>query len=239
MKPLLETFTHPADHLALDEVALLLADLGEMPESIRVWQFARPVVVMGRSTKVDYEVDRDYCREHDVPVLRRCSGGASVVGGPGCLMYSVVLDLDRHGELRKIDAAHSYVISRVLAAVRRQFTDVSLQGICDLTYRNRKFSGNSLRVARSHLLYHGTILYDSDLDLLASCLTNAPRQPQYRDGRQHDQFVTNVPVDPTLLTQDLYDVFDASETGITDLPLDEMRRVRELRYDNPKWHLRH
>ena len=37
----------------------------------------------------------------------------------------------------------------------------------------RKFSGNSLRVKRTHLLYHGTLLYDFDLSLIAKCLRTA------------------------------------------------------------------
>ena len=49
------------------------------------------MVVIGRSSRTADEVDLEYCRAEGIPVLRRCSGGAAVVVGPGCLMYSVVL----------------------------------------------------------------------------------------------------------------------------------------------------
>ena len=58
-----------------------------------------------------------------------------------------------------------YVMQRVLAALQQQIPEVAFQGTCDLTWQNRKFSGNSLRIARGHLLYHGTMLYRVDLDL--------------------------------------------------------------------------
>ena len=127
MRHIIESLTDPADHLALDEAVLLAADAGELGETIRVWQFDRHVVVLGRSSKVDYEVDRAYCESNDIAILRRCSGGASVVGGPGCLMYSVVISLSKQPELRKIDAAHRYVMQRVFAAVQQQVPECQLK----------------------------------------------------------------------------------------------------------------
>ncbi len=239
MRQIIESLNDPEDHLALDEAALLLADAGRWGETIRLWEFARPVVVMGRSTKVDYEIRQDYCQEHDIPLLRRCSGGASILGGPGCLMYSVVLSLNREPGLRQIDAAHRFVMSRVLAAAQAQVPEVSLQGTCDLTFNNRKFSGNSLRIARSHLLYHGTILYAADLQAVIGCLANAPRQPDYRGGRDHGDFVTNIELDPIRFATSLLREFGSSDETLSDLPSDEIQRLRTERYDNQKWHKRH
>ena len=79
-------------------------------------------------------------------------------------------------------------MQRVLTALQKQIPDVAFQGTSDLTWENRKFSGNSLRISRQHLLYHGTVLYRSDLDLIGRCLLHAPRQPDYRDGRNHRRF---------------------------------------------------
>lgn len=239
MRQIIESLDDPADHLALDEAVLLEADAGELEETIRTWQFDRQVVVLGRSSKVGYEVDRDYCDKNSIAIMRRCSGGASVVGGPGCLMYSVVISLQINPALRKIDAAHQYVMQRVLTAVQQQVPESSLQGICDLTFDNRKFSGNSLRISRSHLLYHGTILFDADLELLARCLCNAPRQPDYRQGRGHSDFVSNVPIDPAIFTQDLMVQFDVDEQPLVELPQSRMRKLRQERYDSVDWHFRH
>ena len=153
---MLDDLTDPADHLALDEAVLMKesTEPGRLQpwEAFRVWEFTQPVVVAGRSSRIREEIDVDYCQTMNMPILRRCTGGASVVAGPGCLMYSVVLDHAVHQGLRKIDAAHQYVMSRVLAAVQQQVPSVSLKGICDLTWQNRKCSGNSLRVTRDRIL---------------------------------------------------------------------------------------
>jgi lipoate-protein ligase A len=239
MRRITEQVDDAEDQLALDEALLLEADDNGVGEALRLWEFSQPTVVLGRSSKVDREVDREYCESRGIPILRRCSGGASVVGGPGCLMYSVVLSLGRHHELRKIDVAHRYVMGRVLEAVRRQLPAAEFQGTCDLTWNDRKCSGNSLRIARDHLLYHGTVLYNADLDLIAGCLADAPRQPDYRAGRDHREFVTNIPADRAGLETDLADVFDAHVDPDFALPRARMRHLRRQRYDLAEWHLRH
>ncbi len=244
----------PADHLAIDEAMLLIADESPcsgaddgsddhtiMPDTefIRVWSFDRPTVVLGRSSKVDQEVDRGFCRDNGIPILRRCSGGASVVGGPGCLMYSVVMSFQKWPHLQKIDAAHDHVMAQVLHAARDQVPETELQGICDLTWQNRKCSGNSLRVTRRHVLYHGTILHDADLQLLARCLTGAPRQPDYRGGRPHGDFVTNVPIDPDAFTEQLISRFGVSGIAQASDWIHRIDQLRRDRYDLDAWHFRH
>jgi lipoate-protein ligase A len=130
-------------------------------------------------------------------------------------------------------------MSHVLAALQNQVPDASLQGTCDLTWQDRKCSGNSLRIARRHLLYHGTILHDFDLPLMASCLRAAPRQPAYRRGRDHRSFVTNVPLDPATFAIDLAAILGVQqETDIQPLR-SRIRRLRDQRYDAPEWHFRH
>jgi lipoate-protein ligase A len=239
MRRISEQVEDAEDHLALDEALLLEAEENDGGEALRVWEFGQPTVIMGRSSKVDVEVDRAFCQSHRIPVLRRCSGGASVVGGPGCLMYSVVLSLSRQSDLQKIDVAHRHVMGRVLQAVQRQVPAVDFQGTCDLTWNHRKCSGNSLRVSRNHLLYHGTVLYGADLDSIARCLTKAPRQPQYRAGRDHRNFITNIPTDPVRLAADIASVFEAQVDHGCPLPRDRMLQLRRDRYDCPAWHLRH
>ncbi|MEL6108614.1 MAG: lipoate--protein ligase family protein [Planctomycetota bacterium] len=224
--------------LAMDEACLLAAEDGIIGPTLRVWSFVRPVVVLGRSSKVSEEVDGEFCRTHDISIYRRCSGGASIVGGPGCLMYSVVLSMNDHPAVAKIDGAHRFVMERVLAAVRNQQPSARLDGICDLTLKGRKFSGNALRLTRSHVLYHGTILHTAKLELVAGCLADAPRQPDYRAGRGHGEFITNAPLDGEQLTNDLALVFEARADRAPDSVLSFANRLVETRYSRDDWNLR-
>lgn len=238
MKRLDRSLADPAADLALDEALLDDAQAGRRGETLRLWAFDRDVVVIGRGSKIAGEVDLEHCDSHQIPVMRRCSGGAAILGGPGCLMYSVVISLDSRPELRRVDEAHRWVMTRLVAAIRPQVADVQWQGTCDLTLDGRKFSGNSLRVARSHILYHGTILHSADLKQIGRCLKTPPRQPDYRADRGHLDFITNVPIRPDELADNIASTFGA--TGpCTDWPIETTQHLRETRYTSAAWHHRH
>lgn len=224
-------------NLAVDEALLDEAENGG-EEVLRLWRFSRPVVVIGRGSKAQGEVDLDFCRQQSIPVLRRCSGGASVLAGPECWMYSVVLSLEQRPLLRNVDSAHQFVMTRLARAVAEQQPAVELCGICDLTIDRKKFSGNSLRIAKNHLLYHGTVLQRVDLELLSKCLRTPPRQPDYRSGRSHDQFVTAIPLDADRLSDALAEQYDVTEQRAA-WPEPASRELMWSKYASDAWNLRH
>ncbi|HYO25690.1 MAG TPA: lipoate--protein ligase family protein [Lacipirellulaceae bacterium] len=209
------TLETPAANIALDEQLLAAAEDAQLPgEVLRLWEPAAPFVVQGRSSP-DGEVNAAACRAEGIPILRRASGGATVVAGPGCLMYALVLDLTRRPELRAIDRAHQHVIGTLAAALRPLAAAVGCAGTSDLVLAPpagspRKFSGNSLRVRRNHLLYHGTILYDFPLADIGRWLGRPQRQPSYRQGRDHGEFVTNLPAARPAIEGALIAAWDAA-----------------------------
>jgi len=236
-----------AEDLALDEALLERAERdgaiqtddaaqqdAASREVLRIWEMRRPTVVLGRSSQFDVEVRADECRRRGVDVLRRTSGGAAIVGGPGCLMYSVVLSYAVRPHLRAVDEAHRFVLGSVLRALRPQVPDAALCGTSDLAVGLQKFSGNSLRCRREYLLYHGTILYDFPTDLVAACLGTPPRQPDYRAGRSHDRFVANVAVDRAMLVAALAEAFEAREPA-TDVPWEIVRSLVDEKYARAEW----
>lgn len=227
------------ENLALDEALLDAAEAGQaVDEVLRFWESNQPVVVLGRSSKVADEANLDACRAAGVPVLRRCSGGAAIVAGPGCLMYAVVLSYEQRPDLRSLDRAHCFVLSRLREALLPRCPEVQIQGTSDLALANKKFSGNSLRCKRTHFLYHGTLLYDFDLSLIREYLGTAPRQPAYRQQRAHGDFVTNLSLTSTELKQSIRHFFGASQTLAT-WPQETVRQLIAERYSQASWNHRH
>ncbi len=195
------TLQTPAENVALDESLLDRAEAGETAGSVlRLWESPDYCVVLGRSSKAEIEVNLSECRRQRVEVLRRSSGGGTIVAGPGCLMYAVVLDLQTHPQLHAIDLAHDHVLEKMAGIVGALTPGVARDGISDLILRSteeappRKFSGNALRLKRRHILYHGTLLYDFDLARVGHLLATPTRQPDYRKKRPHSVFITNLPV---------------------------------------------
>lgn len=232
------TLETPAENLALDEALLAAAAAGELPgEVLRLWESRQYCVVLGRSSAADREVRREACRADAVPLLRRPSGGATVVAGPGCLMYAVVLDLRRRPELRAVDRAHDFVLERCLAglrdlaptAVRAGTSDLAIAGGSGVEAPPRKFSGNSLRLARDHLLYHGTVLYDFQLERLERWLGPPARQPAYRQQRDHRSFVANLTAPRPAIVAGLLEAWNARQP-LADWPRQRTAELAASRY---------
>lgn len=229
------TLPTPAENLALDEALLDEAEEAGGPcETLRLWEPAAPLVVVGRSSRLATEVDRAACARLGIPVLRRPSGGAAVVAGPGCLMYALVLSYAQRPAARAVDQAHRLVLNTIAAALRPLGIDARCRGTSDLVLGNQKFSGNSVRCRRTHLLYHGTLLYGFPLDLIATVLPMPPRTPAYRDGRDHEAFVTNLPLTADALRQALTTAWSASPLN-GDWPRDRTAALVLSRYSRPEW----
>jgi lipoate-protein ligase A len=228
----------PAENLALDEALLEDAEASNEPgEVLRLWESPQPLVVVGRSSRVDVEVNEAECRRRAVPVLRRCSGGAAVVTGPGCLMYAVVLSYGRRPNLHLVSEAHCFVMTTMMAALRRITPAVEFRGTSDLTLDGKKFSGNSLRAKRTHLLYHGTLLFDLPLELISACLRTPPRQPDYRQGRSHEEFLVNLGASADALRQALVEGWNAQER-LAEWPHRTTQRLVDERYSRRDWNYR-
>src|SRR5437667_5341974 len=84
------TLPTAAENLALDEALLLEAEAGRGGEVLRLWEWSRYAVVLGAGCRLA-EVDEAACAADAVPILRRASGGGTVLLGPGCLCYTLVL----------------------------------------------------------------------------------------------------------------------------------------------------
>ncbi len=256
------TLPTAAENVALDEALLDLAEESSHPrEVLRIWEPTKYMVVAGRSTRIGQEINRPECDARHIPIIRRSSGGATIVAGPGCLMYAVVLSYELRPELRDISKAHCFVLGRLVEALRSTGLAITQAGTSDLVIadcglriadcrngisqtaiRNpkseiqtsRKFSGNSLRAKRTHFLYHGTLLYDFDLALLAKCLRMPPRQPDYRSARGHLDFVANLPLSRPQLIAALHAAWPTTDE-LTNIPLPHVQELVATRFRQDSW----
>jgi lipoate-protein ligase A len=152
-------------------------------------------------------------------------------------MYAVVLSYEAMPFLQQLDQAHQYVMQHLVTALESLAIPVEWKGTCDLTLHDRKFSGNSLRCKKSHLLYHGTLLYDYDLSKIQRYLSTPPRQPEYRLQRQHDDFVTNLSSTRRQLETALIDAWGADEI-LQVLPQQRSAELQQEKYERDDWNQR-
>jgi lipoate-protein ligase A len=71
-------------------------------------------------------------------------------------------------------------------------------------------SGNAQQRKAAHVLHHGTLLYAFDLPTVGRYLNPPERAPAYRAGRDHGEFITNLPTDAGTLKGLLATAFGAA-----------------------------
>jgi lipoate---protein ligase len=230
------TLPDAADNLALDEALLVAAEAGTGGAVLRLWELSACAVVVGSGGSVNIDVSAAACEADGVPVLRRASGGGTVVLGPGCLCFSVVLNYDAAPLLTDIRASNAYVLGRVLNALRPVLS-AGVEGTSDLATGGAKFSGNAQQRKRTHFLHHGTLLCGFDLERVSRYLNAPEREPEYRRGRAHAEFVRNLPLTVEAAKRLL--VSEWAPTGeYTDPPLELARELVREKYSRAEWTLR-
>jgi lipoic acid synthetase/lipoate-protein ligase A len=128
-----------------------------------VWQ-SEPTVIIGRNQDLEAEVNIDYCRKHDVEIVRRKSGGGCVYSDKGNIMISYI---SRRGDVsavfdRYLSALTACLCSLGLDAARSERNDVMVCGM--------KVSGNALHQLPDRTIVHGTLLFCSDFDALEQAI---------------------------------------------------------------------
>ena len=149
-------------------------------------------------------------------------------------MFAVVLSLRLRPELTMIDRAHRFVSDRMTEALRPLVEEIAAEGTSDLAIDGRKVSGNSIRVKRWAILYHGTLLYDFPLETIGRYLQTPPRQPDYRAGRPHDTFVANLPTSAISLRRRLVETWQADQ-ALDNWPRDRTEELVKTRYGTKEW----
>jgi len=226
-----------AENLALDEALLLEAE--SEPRALasgvlRVWQWPHYAVVLGAGGRIADDVHEDHCRADGVPLARRSSGGGTVLLGPGCLLYTLVLPYDFDPALTQIRSSYCYILGRIKEALNAIAADLDVGGSSDIAWRDRKVSGNAQQRKRTHLMHHGSLLYDFDFEKAARYLKLPPRQPDYRRQRDHGDFLTNLPADAAMLTRCLRDVWRSSDE-LVNSPLARVQALVAEKYSWDEW----
>ena len=143
--------------------------------------------------------------------------------GPGCLNYSLVLNFDNNPELQTIPGANCYMMQRNAEALRTAFgLDAKVCGITDLAVGALKFSGNAQRRKRRALIFHGTFLLTFNLQLVAELLRKPSKEPDYRAGRAHERFITNLHVDAAAIKSALRKAWGATEDRLVTLDIPDV-----------------
>ena len=177
------------------------------------------------------------CTRDYVKILRRISGGGTVLQGPGCVNYSAVLSYKSDNGYSSIRSSYRNILGKISEAMQARGINVAFYPISDLALDGRKVSGNAQARKRKYFLHHGTFLYDFDLEKIPSYLKHPAKEPEYREGRPHKNFLTNIPISREDLAGLVREAFSCRE-DILEMGNDDLKTLNRLiadKYSSDHW----
>lgn len=211
----IHSFPTLAQNVHFDDVLFQLAQKTGAGECVRFWESPQYGIVLGRIGKEEDDIDLEAAVKDGIPVIRRSSGGGTVLQGPGCLNYALILSKQKHPVLNDLRGSYQWISQKIIDVLKIQGIEALFCPISDiaLASNQKKFSGNAQRRAKDYILHHGTILYNFDLPRIAQYLKLPKDMPNYRNARSHLDFVSNIYINPSQFQRSMAQAFEAPDTA--------------------------
>ena len=228
--------TDPAFNLALEEY--VFESLSKDYNYFILWQNASTVVV-GRHQNTFNEVDEAFIRENHITVVRRLSGGGAVYHDLGNLNFTFIQDAaGKEPDL-------GLFCRPVAQAIRTLGAEAEVNGRNDITVNGMKFSGNAQYVKYGRVMHHGTLLFDSQLEVAAKALRPDPEKIKAKGVASVRSRITNLkpllPEGTTLeifreaLLKALFEKEQMEVYSLTHADLTAIAALKEERYGTWAW----
>ena len=203
-----------------------------------LWQNHNTIVV-GQNQNTEEEINRPFVEEHQIQVVRRNTGGGAVYHDLGNLNYSFITNLGDQDHLTMERFTHP-----VVEALRALGLDAEASGRNDILVSGCKVSGTAERITRGRILHHGTLLFDSNPEMIAGALHADSQKFRSKSTKSVRSRIGNIrdflPKDMDLLAFWTYLKKYLAGNGMEqgNLSVDELMAVEKLRqekYDQWDW----
>jgi lipoate---protein ligase len=161
--------TDPYYNLAAEEYFMKTSTV----DTFMIWR-NEPSVIIGKHQNAFREINHSFIEKNNLPVIRRITGGGTVYHDPGNINFSFIFT-NRKENL--IDFRE--FTQPVIQFLQDLGLNASFEGKNNITVDGLKVSGNSAHLYKNKVLYHGTLLFNSDLEMLEQAIEG--REELYKD----------------------------------------------------------
>ncbi len=175
-------------------------------------------IVLGNSNKpqenlIEKNIHADY-----VPVYKRPSGGETVVLTPNTLVISIKITLEKFAN----PSAHfRYFNGKIIEGLSGLgVKNLYYRGISDIAIGDKKILGSSIYRRRKILFYHAVLNVSEVIETIERYIKHPTREPGYRNGRSHQEFVTSLHAEGYKLT--MKQIIQSLYKSLSNLQEDEI-----------------
>ena len=183
------------------------------PDCFFMWQVA-PTVIFGRNQVVENEVNLDYCREHDIRVVRRKSGGGCVYADMDNLMLSMVTDGDNVG------FTFNRFVTMIQLALHKIGVTATSTAHNDIMIGDRKVCGTAFYQLPGRSIVHSTMLYDTNMQHMLNAITPSAEKLEKKGIQSVRQRITllkdHTPLSLNEIKQKIRDTLCDDELVLTE-----------------------
>lgn len=157
-------------NMAADEALLLLRGLEKSPDTLRLYVFNPSAVSVGYFQSLKDSLNLQQLSEKRVSVVRRISGGGAVFHDAGGeITYSIVMRTENVP--KDYVESFKYLALGIIKAIQHLGGSARFVPLNDIVVNGKKISGSAQARKLGAILQHGTLMYATDLELLASLIT--------------------------------------------------------------------
>jgi len=188
-------------------------DLVRNNKHTRFFEISEPennIIVLGRSRSIEGDVHEDECRKDNIEIIKRISGGGTVLLAPGMLVWNLLFPTQNFclNQTKWFKILSGWVLNCLSELGIKEGV---IEGVSDITIKNKKICGTALYIGANRILYHGTLLIDINPAVFDKYLKIPDRMPEYRQNRNHSEFVTTLKIEGYNLNNDeIIEVFNES-----------------------------
>lgn len=237
MKLILSPSTDPAFNLALEQYVFDHMDRSQ--EYFMLWQ-NKNTIVIGKNQNAFAEVHHKIAREKGITVVRRLSGGGAVYHDLGNINFTFILDAKNATQLD----LHLFC-QPIVELLQSLGVPAELNGRNDITIEGKKFSGNSQYLKQGRIMHHGTLMFASDLSVVADVLNVSSDKFHSKATKSVKSRVTNIAPYLTsplsleqfkaLIIKHIMKTDQAEPYVFSAQDLAMIQKIKEERYDTYAW----
>jgi len=238
-------------NMALDEAILKAVIEKKSPKTLRFFKWNPSTATIGQNQSLFDEIDLKFCEENGFNVVRRITGGGAVFHDYlKEITYSIVCPIKFLESLNAFKVLEQFeIITQGIKTALENYGLDAEKGIihCPAIFLDgKKISGNAQLRRKGCILQHGTILLDTDPDLMYSVLKTPPNVSKTRMVRSVRAKVTGIKdslkdFNEELFIHSLKKGFiktlgiQLKEAKFSDYELEIAKKLVTERYSNEKW----